>query len=35
MAKHKRWSDKPKPDVSSIDEEEQLVEQETSVQKEH
>ena len=34
MAKHKRWSDKPKPDVSSIDEEEQVVEQETSVQKE-
>ena len=33
MAKHKRWSDKPKSDVTSIDEEKN-VEQETSIQKE-
>ena len=34
MAKHKRWSDKPKSDVSSIDEEKNVVEQETSIEKE-
>ncbi len=34
MAKHKRWSDKPKSDVSSIDEEKKVVEQETSIEKE-
>ena len=34
MAKHKRWSDKPKSDVPSIDEENNVVEQETSIEKE-
>ena len=34
MAKHKRWSDKPKSDVPSIDEEKNVVEQETSIEKE-
>ena len=34
MAKHKRWSDKTKSDVSSIDEEKNVVEQETSIEKE-
>ena len=34
MVKHKRWSDKPKSDVSSIDEEKNVVEQETSIEKE-
>ena len=34
MAKHKRWSDKPKSDVSSIDEEKKVVDQETSIEKE-
>ena len=34
MAKHKRWSDKTKSDVSSIDEEKKVVDQETSIEKE-
>ena len=34
MAKHKRWSDKPKSDTPSIDEEKNVVEQETSIEKE-
>ena len=34
MVKHKRWSDKPKSDVSSIDEEKNVVEQETFIEKE-
>ena len=34
MVKHKRWSDKPKSDVSSIDEEKNVVKQETSIEKE-
>jgi uncharacterized membrane protein YjjP (DUF1212 family) len=34
MVKHKRWSDKPKSDTPSIDEEKNVAEQETSIQKE-
>ena len=34
MAKHKRWSDKPKSDTPSIDEEKNVVKQETSIEKE-
>ena len=34
MVKHKRWSDKPKSDTPSIDEEKNVVEQETSIEKE-
>ena len=34
MAKHKRWSDKPKSDTPPIDEEKNVVEQETSIEKE-
>ena len=34
MVKHKRWSDKPKPDSSSIDDQESVTEQEILVQKE-
>ncbi len=34
MVKHKRWSDKPKSDTSSIGEEKNVVEQETSIEKE-
>ena len=34
MVKHKRWSDKPKSDTPSIHEEKNVVEQETSIQKE-
>ena len=34
MVKHKRWSDKPKSDTTSIDEEENAIEQEISIQKE-
>ena len=34
MAKHKRWSDKPKSDTPPIDEEKKVVEQETSIEKE-
>ena len=33
MVKHKRWSDKPKSDTPSIDEEKNVLEQETSTQK--
>ena len=34
MVKHKRWSDKPKSDTPSIDEEKNVVKQETSIEKE-
>ena len=34
MVKHKRWSDKPKSDTPPIDEEKNVVEQETSIEKE-
>ena len=34
MAKHKRWSDKPKSDTPPIDEEKNVVDQETSIEKE-
>ena len=34
MAKHKRWSDKPKSDTPSIDEEKNVVEQKISIEKE-
>ena len=34
MAKHKRWSDKPKSDTPPIDEEKNVVEQETFIEKE-
>ena len=34
MVKHKRWSDKPKSDTPPIDEEKNVAEQETSIQKE-
>ena len=34
MVKHKRWSDKPKSDTPSIGEEKNVVEQETSIEKE-
>ena len=34
MVKHKRWSDKPKSDTPPIDEEKNVVKQETSIEKE-
>ena len=34
MVKHKRWSDNPKSDTPQIDEEKNVVEQETSIEKE-
>ena len=34
MVKHKRWSDNPKSDTPQIDEEKNVAEQETSIQKE-
>ena len=34
MVKHKRWSDKPKSDTPPIDEEKNVVEQETFIEKE-
>mgnify|MGYP001313884459 FL=1 len=34
MVKHKRWSDKPRSDTPPIDEEKNVVEQETSIEKE-
>ncbi len=34
MVKHKRWSDKPKSDTPPIDEEKNVAEQETSIEKE-